>query len=82
MLLDSYHHKLAGGTGEKFDWALIPKDFNKYFILAGGLTPDNVWQVISAIRPFAVDVSSGVEIEKGLKDLEKMAAFIRGVNSV
>ena len=51
-------------------------------ILAGGLNPDNVWQVLSKVKPYAVDVSSGVEIDKGIKDAAKMAAFMRGVMSV
>ena len=60
----------------------MPKNLDKPVILAGGLTPDNVWQAITKVRPFAVDVSGGVEIEKGIKDFEKMAAFMRGVQSV
>ncbi len=82
LLLDTYVPGVPGGTGQAFNWSLIPKDLNKHVILAGGLTPKNVWQVISAVRPYAVDVSSGVELEKGIKDPEKMAAFIRGVNHV
>lgn len=82
LLLDTYVPGVPGGTGQPFDWSLVPKNLNKHIILAGGLTPKNVWQVISAVRPFAVDVSSGVELEKGIKDPEKMAAFIRGVNNV
>jgi phosphoribosylanthranilate isomerase len=82
LLLDTYVPGVPGGTGQAFNWSLIPKNLNKYIILAGGLTPKNVWQVISAVRPFAVDVSSGVESEKGIKDPEKMAAFVRGVNNV
>jgi phosphoribosylanthranilate isomerase len=82
LLLDTYVPGVPGGTGQTFNWSLIPKNLNKHIILAGGLTPKNVWQVISAVRPFAVDVSSGVEVEKGIKDPEKMAAFIRGVNNV
>ena len=82
VLLDTYHPDMPGGTGEKFDWKLIPETIDKPMILAGGLTPDNVWQVISKVRPYAVDVSSGVEIEKGIKDAAKMAAFMRGVMSV
>jgi phosphoribosylanthranilate isomerase len=82
LLLDTYVPGVPGGTGQSFNWSLIPKDLNKHIILAGGLTPKNVWQVISAVRPFAVDVSSGVESEKGVKDPEKMSAFIRGVNNV
>ena len=82
ILLDTYHPDMPGGTGEKFDWKLIPDSIDKPLILAGGLKPENVWQVISKVRPYAVDVSSGVEIEKGIKDAEKMAAFMRGVMSV
>ena len=55
---------------------------NRPIILAGGLTPENVWQAITKVRPFAVDVSGGVEADKGIKDVEKMAAFMRGVQSV
>ena len=82
LLLDTYVEGVPGGTGLVFNWSLIPKNLNKHVILAGGLTPKNVWQVISAVRPFAVDVSSGVESEKGIKDPEKMSAFVRGVNNV
>lgn len=82
ILLDSYDPGIHGGTGKKFDWKLIPVNIRKTIILAGGLTPDNVWQVISTVRPYAVDVSSGVEVEKGIKDADKMSAFMRGVTSV
>lgn len=82
ILLDTYDPKLPGGTGRVFDWSTIPRGLEKPIILAGGLTPDNVWQAITKVRPFAVDVSGGVEAEKGIKDVEKMAAFMRGVQSV
>ncbi|MGD8558213.1 MAG: phosphoribosylanthranilate isomerase [Gammaproteobacteria bacterium] len=82
ILLDTYDPKLPGGTGRVFDWSTIPRGLEKPVILAGGLTPDNVWQAITKVRPFAVDVSGGVEAEKGIKDIEKMAAFMRGVQSV
>lgn len=82
LLLDTYKDDTPGGTGQKFDWSVIPKELSKKIILAGGLTPENVWKAISTVTPFAVDVSSGVELEKGVKDLEKMIAFMRGVNSV
>lgn len=82
ILLDAYDPNLPGGTGKTFNWSLIPKKLDKQIILAGGLRPDTVWQVISSVRPYAVDVSSGVEIEKGIKDADTMAAFIRGVNNV
>jgi phosphoribosylanthranilate isomerase len=82
LLMDTYKPDVPGGTGERFDWSAIPKAIRTQIILAGGLTPENVWKVISAVSPYAVDVSSGVELEKGIKDLEKMIAFMRGVNSV
>jgi phosphoribosylanthranilate isomerase len=82
ILLDTYDPKMPGGTGRVFDWSMIPKGLGKPIILAGGLTPENVWQAITKVRPFAVDVSGGVEADKGIKDVEKMAAFMRGVQSV
>jgi len=82
VLLDTYDPKLPGGTGRVFDWARIPKKLDKPLILAGGLTPENVWQAISKVRPYAVDVSGGVEAAKGIKDAEKIAAFMRGVQNV
>lgn len=82
ILLDTHDPNLPGGTGRVFDWTKIPRGLEKPIILAGGLTPENVWQAITKVRPFAVDVSGGVEIEKGIKDIEKMTAFMRGVQSV
>ncbi len=82
ILIDSYHPDMQGGTGMTFDWSRIPRKLSNHIILAGGLTPTNVWQVISAVRPYAVDVSSGVEVEKGIKDESLIAAFIRSVNNV
>jgi len=82
ILLDTYDPKNPGGTGKVFDWSKVPKQPDKPIILAGGLTPENVWQAITKVRPFAVDVSGGVEIEKGIKDPEKMIAFMRSVQSV
>jgi len=79
LLLDAFVEGVAGGTGERFDWALIPVDLPKPFILAGGLTPQNVAEAIRQVRPYAVDVSGGVEREKGIKDADKIAAFMRGV---
>lgn len=80
LLLDTYTEGVAGGTGHVFDWDLIPEDLTKPVILAGGLTPKNVAQAISQVRPYAVDVSGGVEISKGIKDAEKIAAFMQQVN--
>lgn len=79
LLLDAYHPQVAGGTGETFDWARVPRNLNKPVILAGGLTPENVGRAIQTVRPYAVDVSSGVEQSKGIKDVTKIAAFIRAV---
>lgn len=82
ILLDTYKEDVPGGTGESFDWALIPSKTIKPIILAGGLTPENVVQAITQTKPYAVDVSGGVEKQKGIKDLEKIKAFVRGVQSV
>lgn len=79
LLLDSHSQTKTGGSGQRFDWALIPAGVQKPIILAGGLDPDNVAQAIRQIRPFAVDVSSGVESAKGIKDYRLMRAFIEGV---
>lgn len=76
LLLDAWHPELKGGAGLSFDWKKIPLRFETPIILAGGLTPENVQQAIASVRPFAVDVSSGVESEKGVKDAKKMAAFL------
>ena len=79
FLLDSHKKGQSGGSGDKFDWSTVPKDLTRPLILAGGLTIDNVAAAVKQVRPYAVDVSSGVEAAKGIKDREKMAAFIRGV---
>ena len=76
-LLDAYHDQLYGGTGEPFDWKLIPRNLARPVILSGGLTPENVGAAVRQIRPWAVDVSSGVEAAKGIKDAAKIAAFIK-----
>lgn len=81
FLLDSYVPGKAGGSGETFDWRRIPQNLQKPVILAGGLTAQNVQQAISLVHPYAVDVSSGVEKTKGIKDIEKMTAFIRSVRT-
>ena len=81
LLLDSYKKGTPGGTGEAFEWKRIPASLRDRIILAGGLTTDNVEQAIDQIRPYAVDVSGGVEREKGIKDQEKILAFMRGVES-
>ncbi len=81
LLLDSHDNTTIGGSGRRFDWQLIPEKFPKPIVLAGGLTPDNVAEAIKRFQPFAVDVSSGVESAKGIKDTDLMRAFIKGVES-
>ncbi|SEQ63821.1 phosphoribosylanthranilate isomerase [Pseudomonas sp. NFACC02] len=80
ILLDTYVAGVPGGTGETFDWALIPKQLSKPIILAGGLTSANVSQAIAQVRPYAVDVSGGVEKVKGIKDHDKIRAFMSAVH--
>ncbi len=79
LLLDTYRKGTPGGTGDSFDWDVIPDDLAGSIILAGGLSPDNVTGAIQQVRPYAVDVSGGVEKEKGIKDQDKVSAFMRGV---
>jgi phosphoribosylanthranilate isomerase len=79
LLLDTYSPDLAGGTGTTFPWQDIPAGAGGRLILAGGLTPDNVAEAIRVVRPYAVDVSGGVEAGKGIKDADRMAAFFAGV---
>ena len=81
LLLDAYVAGVPGGTGERFDWTLIPANLPLPVVLSGGLDPENVAEAINNVRPWAVDVSSGVEQGKGNKDLAKMAAFIDGVRN-
>ncbi len=76
LLLDAYVAGVPGGTGERFDWSLIPPQLSRPIVLSGGLTPDNVAEAVRRVRPWAVDVSSGVEAEKGIKDAHKIARFI------
>lgn len=81
LLLDSYQKGVPGGTGHAFDWARVPADLKMPVILAGGLGPDNVTDAIRRVHPYAVDVSSGVERDKGIKDAAKIIAFMRGVET-
>jgi phosphoribosylanthranilate isomerase len=78
LLLDSYQPGVPGGTGQIFDWSMIKK-INKPIILAGGLTVENVAMAIKQVQPYAVDVSGGVEQDKGIKDQTKINAFMREV---
>lgn len=81
LLLDAHNESAYGGTGEAFDWSLIPANLPLPIILSGGLNAANVARAIRQVRPWAVDVSSGVESEKGIKDAAKIAAFMQGVRS-
>jgi phosphoribosylanthranilate isomerase len=78
-MFDAFHDDLWGGTGGAFDWSLVPPGMVKPVILSGGLTGDNVGGAIRRIRPYAVDVSTSVEVSKGIKDPAKIAAFIGAV---
>ncbi len=69
-----------GGAGQTFDWSLVPSKRDKPLVLSGGLTSSNVGEAIRAVRPWAVDVSSGVESDKGIKDAAKIEAFIQEVH--
>lgn len=82
LLLDTYQPGVPGGTGESFDWQRVPKNLASKIILAGGLSANNVAEAIKQVQPYAVDVSGGVEANKGIKDAEKMAAFMGEVRSV
>lgn len=77
-LLDSFVEEY-GGVGERFDWSLVPARRDRPLILSGGLARDNVAEAIRRVRPWGVDVSSGVESAKGIKDAAKIAAFIAEV---
>jgi len=80
FLMDSHMPGQLGGSGDVFDWSSIPVSFTeKPLILAGGLTAENVSEAIKQVKPYAVDVSSGVESKKGIKSIDKMRAFVEGV---
>lgn len=79
LLVDSYRAGVPGGTGESFNWSLIPSDLPAEIILAGGLTPHNVADAIRTVHPWGVDVSGGVEAAKGIKDAKAINQLIRGV---
>ena len=82
-LLDTHHESALGGSGQTFDWDLAVEAKRLAgdvpVILAGGLTPENVAEAVTKVRPFAVDVASGVEAEPGRKDHDKIRAFIQAV---
>ncbi len=81
LLLDAFAEGVPGGTGQVFDWTLIPQNLALPVVLAGGLNAENVGQAISHVKPYAVDVSGGVEVSKGIKDAAKIAAFMQGVSN-
>jgi phosphoribosylanthranilate isomerase len=83
ILLDAFSASARGGTGETFDWMLATKtrDVVAQLYLAGGLTPENVARAIAAVRPYAVDVCSGVELAPGRKDMSRVRAFISAVRA-
>lgn len=82
LLLDAFVEGTHGGTGASFDWALIPGDLPLPLILSGGLHPGNVGEAVRQVQPYAVDVSSGVEAAKGIKDAAKVAAFVNEVKRI
>jgi phosphoribosylanthranilate isomerase len=79
LLLDAHEPGKPGGTGRTFDWAAIPRDLPIPLILSGGLTSENVGRAVREVKPWAVDVSSGVESSRGTKDSQKIVEFIRSV---
>ncbi|MHB1358261.1 MAG: phosphoribosylanthranilate isomerase [Rhodocyclaceae bacterium] len=81
LLLDAWV-EAYGGVGQSFDWSLIPRDLPLPMVLSGGLHAGNVAEAVAKIHPWAVDVSSGVESAKGIKDADKIAAFVAAVRTV
>ena len=79
LLFDAHVEGVYGGTGKAFDWQMLPQDLKQAWVLSGGLHPDNVTEAIRKTGAVAVDVSSGVEAAKGIKDAQKMRQFIQGV---
>ncbi len=80
LLLDTYVDAY-GGAGKVFDWSLIPKELAPRVVLSGGLSVHNATGAVASVRPYAVDISSGVEASKGIKDAAKIAAFIEAVRA-
>lgn len=82
ILLDAYVAGTPGGTGQKFDWSLIPKGLQERLFLAGGINPSNVAEAIKLVEPYAVDVSGGIEAAKGIKSPQLMADFVKAVREI
>ena len=82
FLLDSHAVGIAGGSGDTFDWTRVPRDLDRPLVLAGGLDAGNVAAAIALARPYAVDVSSGIEAAPGVKHAAKMRAFVEAVRAV
>jgi phosphoribosylanthranilate isomerase len=80
LLLDSFDESSYGGTGKSFNWSLVNVEIDMPIILAGGLRPETVAEAIRQLNPYAVDVSSGVESSKGIKDIDKIKQFIEQAN--
>jgi phosphoribosylanthranilate isomerase len=81
ILLDAFVPGVAGGSGETFNWELIPDNIQKPLILAGGLNSENIRNAIDRVKPYAVDASSGVESEPGIKNREKITKFIKYIRN-
>ncbi|WP_132975629.1 phosphoribosylanthranilate isomerase [Thiobaca trueperi] len=81
LLLDTFEPGRAGGTGQRFDWSRIPAAIAGSIVLAGGLDPANVAEAVVCVRPYGVDVSGGVEITKGIKDRDRIFAFMQEVRN-
>ena len=79
VLTDTYRKGVPGGTGESFDWDLIPNECSSRIVLAGGLNPSNATSAVQTVRPYAVDVSGGVEASPGIKEKSKIIEFINAV---
>jgi len=82
LLLDSFEEDSYGGTGKSFDWNLIKNNLDLPIILAGGLNKDNIMSAIEKTQPYAIDISSGVEVDKGIKDIGKTKEIIEIVKSI
>ena len=81
ILLDTWKEGIPGGTGEQFDWALVPRSLGRPVVLAGGLDANNVGDAVASLRPHAVDVSGGVESSPGIKDPDKITDFVAAVRA-